>query len=153
MRIVGTLHTMMSRYRSIKDIASGFNLVDELKVSLDVLQLAAKQLVSVTAREGADRRIQQLQHVIDQLCQESMQPPAAAEQVASTDKTLQEVTQYATLVNTPQRAAESPLAAKMASCALEQMKVWLGGCHCKSAIRVLCCGCHLQICDGHLHSL
>lgn len=60
--------------RSIKDIASGFNLADELMVSLNGLLTTAKQLKCSEAREGADERVQQLQRFIIQLADEGVKP-------------------------------------------------------------------------------
>ena len=56
--------------RSIRGIASRFNLVDELTVALSGLVLQAKQLTSVNARQTADKDIARLQSFITQLSSE-----------------------------------------------------------------------------------
>lgn len=61
--------------RAIKQIASGFNLTNELTVSLNGLVVEAKQLKSAQARESADRAIEELKAFISQLSEEA---PGAA---------------------------------------------------------------------------
>ncbi len=57
--------------RAIKQIASGFNLTNELTVSLNGLVLEAKQLKSAQARESADRAIEELKAFVSQLSEEA----------------------------------------------------------------------------------
>ena len=65
-----TLLYVWTLLRAIKQIASQFNLTNELNVSLNGLVMEAKQLKSTQARESADRAIKELKAFISQLSEE-----------------------------------------------------------------------------------
>ena len=64
-------HRVVMLCRAIKQIASGFNLTNELTVSLQGLVVESKQLKSAQARESADRAIEELKAFISQLSEEA----------------------------------------------------------------------------------
>ena len=61
--------------RAIKQIASNFNLTNELNASLQGLVIEANQLKSTQARENADRVIEEMKSFISQLSEEPSSEP------------------------------------------------------------------------------